>query len=230
VLGEGGRARRHGFKGVAGRSGVSLTGTAPLGSVGRRRTDTVTGNHVLRDTSFAKMSAEAWDAIQRVHLHGGFFVTRAAWLRPRAGATAAWSWRPPPGRLYGNLGQANYGAVKLGLPELVNTLGIERRRNGIDVNAVAPLAATRMTGDIAPPELLAALPPAHVSPVVGYLLSDECTDTGTVVAGGGQVHWVQLFQSKGVTFSDVPTMAEVADRWAEVTAMSTAVPGTNPVG
>ena len=98
-------------------------------------------------------------------------------------------------------------------------------------NAVAPMAATRMTEDVAPPDLLDKLPAAHVAPVVGYLVSDECADTGTVVvAGGGQVHRVRLYQSKGVTFGEPPTIADVAERWSEITDMSGSAPGVNPVG
>jgi hypothetical protein len=88
-----------------------------------------------------------------------------------------------------------------------------------------------MTADVAPPELLEKLPPAQVAPVVGHLLSDECADTGMVlVAGGGQVHRVQYFQSKGVAFGGTPTIDEVGRRWAEITDMTGSVPGTNPVG
>jgi NAD(P)-dependent dehydrogenase (short-subunit alcohol dehydrogenase family) len=133
--------------------------------------------------------------------------------------------------IYGNFGQANYGAAKGGLIGLIRTLAIEGGRYGILANAIAPMAATRMTADIAAPELLEKLSPAHVAPVVGHLVSDECTDSGSVfVAGGGQVHRVAQFMTKGVTFSDVPSIEQVADRWSEVTDLSSAVPGMNPVG
>ncbi len=80
-------------------------------------------------------------------------------------------------------------------------------------------------------DLLAQLPPAQVAPVVGYLLTDECTDSGTVlVAGGGNVHRVALYQSKGVTFGETPTIGQVAERWSEITDLDGSVPGVNPVG
>ena len=85
--------------------------------------------------------------------------------------------------------------------------------------------------DVAPPEMLAKLDPAHVAPVVGHLLTDECTETGGVlVAGGGQVHRVCQFRSTGVTFAEIPTIEQVGDRWSEIVDLDGAVPGTNPVG
>lgn len=93
------------------------------------------------------------------------------------------------------------------------------------------MAATRMTTDIAPPELLAKLAPEHIAPLVTQLLSDELTQSGAVyVAGGGVVQRAQLFHNKGVTFAQVPSTAELAARWDEINDMDAAVPGVNPVG
>jgi NAD(P)-dependent dehydrogenase (short-subunit alcohol dehydrogenase family) len=186
---------------------------------------------ILRDRAFHKMQAQDWQAVLDVHLLGSFNVTRAAWPHFRGQGYGRVVMATSSTGLYGNFGQANYGAAKAGLVGLVNTLAIEGARAGITVNAVAPMAATRMTDDVAPADVLGKLPPAQVAPVVGYLMSEECTDSGAViVAGGGQVHRVQLFMSKGVQFGEIPAVAGVAARWREIIDMSGSVPGVNPVG
>ncbi|MGW5113098.1 SDR family oxidoreductase [Nocardia sp. NPDC004123] len=186
---------------------------------------------ILRDGSFAKMTADNWESVQRVHLWGGYYVTRAAWPYFREQSHGRIVVAASTSGLFGNFGQANYGAAKLGLVGLINTLAIEGGRNNILANAIAPLAATRMTEDIAPKEMLDKLPPAHVAGVVGYLMSDECEDTATVVvAGGGQVYRVQQFQNKGAVFAAPPSIDEVAAQWSRITDMSDAEPGANPLG
>jgi hypothetical protein len=93
------------------------------------------------------------------------------------------------------------------------------------------MAATRMTTDIAPPELLDKLPAAQVAPVVGYLMSEQCTDTGSVyIVGGGNIQRVAQFQNKGVSFSEPPTVDELTERWSEIADLTNVELGANPLG
>lgn len=186
---------------------------------------------ILRDASFAKITEQEWDAVLQVHLYGGFHLTRAAWPHLREQGFGRVVMATSTSGLYGNFGQCNYGAAKMGLVGLMNTLALEGQRYDVRVNAVAPMAATRMTEDVAPQDVLESLPPSFVSPVVAQLLSEECQDTGAIyVVGGGLVQRHALFQNKGVRFAEPPSVAEVAQRWAEIASLDEVAPGVNPVG
>jgi NAD(P)-dependent dehydrogenase (short-subunit alcohol dehydrogenase family) len=218
------------YDNIATEAGAQSLVDAAVGEFGTL--DGVVNNAgILRDGAFHKMSTENWDAVLKVHLYGGFHVTRAAWPHLREKKFGRIVMATSTSGLFGNFGQANYGAAKLGLVGLINTLAIEGAKYGILANAVAPMAATRMTTDIAPPELLEKLPAAQVAPVVGYLCSEQCTNTASVyVVGGGNIKRVAQFQNKGLSFSEPPTVDELTARWSEISDLSDVEVGVNPLG
>jgi NAD(P)-dependent dehydrogenase (short-subunit alcohol dehydrogenase family) len=218
------------YDNIATEAGAQSLVDAAVGEFGTL--DGVVNNAgILRDGAFHKMSTENWDAVLKVHLYGGFHVTRAAWPHLREKKFGRIVMATSTSGLFGNFGQANYGSAKLGLVGLINTLAIEGAKYGILANAVAPMAATRMTTDVAPPELLEKLPATQVAPVVGYLCSEQCTDTASVyVVGGGNIKRVAQFQNKGLSFSEPPTVDELTSRWAEISDLSNVEVGVNPIG
>jgi NAD(P)-dependent dehydrogenase (short-subunit alcohol dehydrogenase family) len=178
---------------------------------------------ILRDGTFHKMTFENWDSVLKVHLYGGYNVIRAAWPHFREQSFGRVVVATSTSGLFGNFGQANYGAAKLGLVGLINTLAQEGAKYNIKANAVAPIAATRMTEDILPPEVLKNLTPDFVAPVVAYLCSEEVPDTASVfIVGGGKVQRAALFENAGVTFSNVPSVDDVAAKWNEIDDLSSA--------
>jgi NAD(P)-dependent dehydrogenase (short-subunit alcohol dehydrogenase family) len=180
---------------------------------------------ILRDGTFHKMTFEAWDAVLKVHLYGGYNVIRAAWPYFREQSFGRVVVATSTSGLFGNFGQANYGAAKLGLVGLINTLAREGAKYNIKTNAVAPIATTRMTQDIMAPDLRDELVPEFVAPVVAYLCTEEVSDSASVLlVRGGSVRQIAQFQTDGATFNAPPAVADVAAQWAEITDLSTATP------
>lgn len=178
---------------------------------------------ILRDGTFHKMEFGSWDSVIKVHLYGGYNVIRAAWPYFRENGFGRVVVATSTSGLFGNFGQANYGAAKMGLVGMINTLAQEGAKYNIKANAVAPIAATRMTQDILPPEVFEKLTPEYVAPVVAYLCTEEVPDTASVfIVGGGKVQRVALFQNSGVTFTEVPSVDDVAGKWAEIADLSAA--------
>ena len=187
------------------------------------RVDVVVNNAgILRDVSFHKMTADDWDLVYRVHVLGAFRVTHAAWPHMRGQASGRVIMTASAAGLYGNFGQANYSMAKLGLLGLSNTLAIEGRNKGIHVNTVAPVAGSRMTETIMPAEVVAALKPEFVSPLVVWLCHESCAETGSVFeVGGGYYGKLRWARSTGHTWpiGEPPSPEAVEASWGPITQM-----------
>ena len=178
---------------------------------------------ILRDKTFAKMTAEMWGDVLAVHLEGAYNVTRPAFMAMREQGYGRVVLTTSAAGLFGNFGQTNYGAAKMGLVGLMNVLKLEGERYGIKVNTVAPLAATRLTEDVMPPDVLDRLQPEFVAPLVLYLCSEQCPVTGRVYsAGAGYYGRAAVVSGPGARLGaegEVPTPEAVAARWKEITAL-----------
>ena len=158
------------------------------------RIDVVVNNAgILRDVSFHKMSDDDWDLVYRVHVRGSYAVTKAAWPHMREQRYGRVIMTASAAGIYGNFGQANYAMAKLGLVGFANTLAVEGRKRGVFVNTIAPLAGSRLTETVLPEDMIEALDPAYVSPLVAWLCHEGCEETGGLfeVGGGffGKLRW-----------------------------------------
>ena len=166
------------------------------------RVDVVVNNAgILRDKSFAKMEDADWDLVYKVHVEGAYKVTKAAWAHLREQNYGRIIFTASTSGIYGNFGQSNYGMAKLGLYGLTRTLAIEGRKNNILVNAIAPTGGTRMTEGLIPPQVFEQLKPELVSPLVVFLGSEACEETGGLFeVGGGWMGKVRWERSLGIGF------------------------------
>jgi len=181
---------------------------------------------ILRDASFVKMTDNDWDLIYRVHLKGSYSVTKAAWNHMREQKYGRIIMTSSAAGLYGNFGQANYSAAKLALLGLGKTLAIEGEKNNVFCNTIAPIAGSRMTETVMPPELVSALKPDFVAPLVAFLCHESCKENGQIYEVGagwvGKLRWQRtqgafLDNKKGFTIEDVANNMEKVNDWTNPT-------------
>ena len=184
------------------------------------RVDIVVNNAgILRDVSYAKMSADDWDLIYRVHVLGAHRVTAAAWPHLREQKYGRVIFTASAAGIYGNFGQANYAMAKLGLVGFSNTLALEGKKANVLVNTIAPIAGSRMTETVLPKELLDALKPEYVSPLVAWLAHESNTDTGGLYeVGGGFMGKLRWERTEGRTWrlGRAIRPEDVRDAWGAV--------------
>ncbi len=184
------------------------------------RVDIVINNAgILRDKAFHNMTPDLVDPVLAVHLKGAFNVTQAAWPYMREQKFGRVISTSSAAGIFGNFGQANYGAAKMGLVGLTRVLAVEGAKYNITANAIAPLALTRMTESLLG-GLGDKLDPALISPLVTYLVSAECDVTGRVFSvGGGRVAEVFIAETQGYHHANL-TPEDVRDNWATITERS----------
>lgn len=172
---------------------------------------------VLRDKSFSKMEPADFKFVVDVHLIGSANVTKAVWETMREQNYGRILMTASSTGLYGNFGQTNYGAAKLGLAGFAKTLYLEGAKNNIKVNTIAPTAGTRMTEDLFPPEAFQAFAPEKVVPAALYLVSEDAPTNMIVGAGAGvfQAAYVTLTQGKLLT-GDELSPEGIAAHWSEI--------------
>lgn len=182
---------------------------------------------ILRDVAFHNMNEDDWDKIFAVHIKGSFTVLRAAWPVFRQQSYGRVILTTSSSGIWGQFGQANYGAAKTAMLGLMNVLKQEGAKYNVNVNTVAPVAGTRLTATVMPQEALDRLKPELVVPAVTYMVSKDCSDSGLIIeAGAGNFNRAAIVKGKGVQ----PGMATALDaeycqaNWGAITSLEGAEP------
>jgi len=172
---------------------------------------------VLRDKSFSKMEIADFEFVLNVHLMGTVKPTKAVWEIMREQNYGRIVVTTSSSGLYGNFGQSNYGAAKLGIIGFMNTIKLEGQKNNIHINAISPVAATRMTENLMPAPVLEKLKPEYVTPGVVYLASEDAPTGAILTAGAGAFALSRIYEAEGVYLGeDGLSVEEVRDNWAKI--------------
>ncbi|MDM0047418.1 SDR family NAD(P)-dependent oxidoreductase [Variovorax sp. J22R115] len=188
---------------------------------------------ILRDKSFAKMEIEDFRTVVEVHLMGAVHCTKAVWETMRQQGWGRIVMTTSSSGLYGNFGQANYGAAKMALVGLMQTLSLEGEKHGIRVNCLAPTAGTRMLDGLMPQDKLSALSPAAVSPAIGALVAEDAPTRMVLCAGAGSFEAAHITLTRGIHLGTgeqvvhelAARLPDVAERYAETVPRSGAAQG-----
>jgi NAD(P)-dependent dehydrogenase (short-subunit alcohol dehydrogenase family) len=231
--------------GAAIASGASVTDAAAVQAMVDEtlrtwgRVDILVNNAgILRDKSFAKMALDDFRLVVEVHLMGAVNCTKAVWETMRAQNYGRIVMTTSSSGLYGNFGQSNYGAAKMALVGLMQTLSIEGAKNDIRVNCLAPTAATRMTENLMPEAVLKLLQPEAVTPGLLVLVADDAPTRAILCAGAGAFERAHITLTPGV-FVGLPdnaaeqvasNFAALSDRDGETVPESGNAQGTLEIG
>ena len=174
---------------------------------------------VLRDKSFSKMTIADFEFVLDVHLMGTVKPTKALWEIMKAQNYGRIVVTTSSTGLYGNFGQTNYGAAKLGIVGFMNSLKLEGQKNNIHVNAISPVAGTRMTENLGmPPAIFERLKPEYVTPGVVYLCSEEAPTGAILTAGAGGFALARIYETEGAYLGEAGlSVEEVRDSWSKIT-------------
>ncbi|MBW2599800.1 MAG: SDR family oxidoreductase [Deltaproteobacteria bacterium] len=201
---------------VEGGKGIVQTAIDAFGKV-----DILVNNAgILRDGAFHKMEEENWDAVVGVHLRGAYCVTRPAFMNMRENGYGRIIMTTSGAGLFGNFGQSNYASAKAGLAGLTNVLKLEGAKYNIKTNVIIPVAASRLTEDVLPPDLFAKLKPDFITPLVLYMCSEQCEDSGAMInAALGYYSRSAIMTGPGAILSDgekIPTPEEIMENWDKI--------------
>ena len=172
---------------------------------------------ILRDKSFAKMTPEEFRMVIDVHLIGAFNCTKAVGEIMREQHYGRIVFTSSSSGLYGNFGQANYSAARMGVIGLMNTLHLEGMKSDIHVNSLAPAAGTRMTAELFPEELFEVFAPQAVSPAIVFLCGPDAPSRVTLAAGGGSYAVTKIYETEDINFSPAENTPEaIIDAWQAI--------------
>ena len=179
---------------------------------------------ILRDKSFTKMTMEDFRAVVDVHLMGSVHCTKEVWPIMREQNYGRIVMTTSPSGLYGNFGQTNYGAAKLSLVGFMNSLKIEGAKNNVFTNAIAPVAATRMTESLMPVEALKRLGPELVTPAVLFLCSEKAPNGVVLQAAGGRYSVACIVENSGIDLGTDATADDIEENYGKISDLTGAQP------